>query len=314
MKTTFHAHGKLLLTAEYFVLDGALALALPLTKGQTMNVTTQPGNETRLNWQSFDEKGKCWFSAVFDTRNFECLENTGDAIAVRLQKILREAQNMNPAFQPATNNQQPITITTHLDFPRQWGLGTSSTLIYLISQWAKVDPFELQFRTLGGSGYDVACARVDGPVLYQLKNGKPHVERCQFNPPFSEKLYFVYLGKKQDSREGIARFRSRQSAAHGPQSTAVEISALTQAFLDAFTLEEFDELIRRHEALVAGALGLQRAKELYFKDFWGEIKSLGAWGGDFVLATSSRSATETRQYFNEKGFDVFLPYNSLVLS
>jgi mevalonate kinase len=321
MKTTFHACGKFLLTAEYFVLDGALALALPLSRGQSMTVTTEDNGAPLLDWQSFDEKGKCWFSATFDPQNFDCVESSDAAIATRLRQILCEAKKLNPSFPlpiPASGTGLPSVaanyrLRTELNFPREWGLGTSSTLIYLIARWAKLDPFELQFRTFGGSGYDVACAGADGPVLYQLKNGKPHVERCPFNPAFSEELYFVYLGKKQDSREGIARFRSWQSEVRSPQSLIGKISVLTRAFLDAKTLEEFDELIRRHETLVTTELGLPRAKDLYFQDFWGEIKSLGAWGGDFVLASSSRSAAETQRYFNEKGFGVFLPYNSMVI-
>ncbi len=34
MKGFFSAHGKLLLSGEYFVLDGALGLALPANYGQ----------------------------------------------------------------------------------------------------------------------------------------------------------------------------------------------------------------------------------------------------------------------------------------
>jgi len=308
MKTTLHARGKLLLTAEYFVLDGALALALPLNKGQSMTVSATPGIEPRLVWQSFDEKGNCWFSATFDLQNFDCVESPDAAIASRLRQILCEAKQLNPSFPPPA---ACYKIQTELTFPRQWGLGTSSTLIYLIAHWAKVDPLELQLRTFGGSGYDVACAGAAGPVLYQLKNGRPHQEQCDFTPPFSEKLYFVYLGKKQDSRVGINLYRQRKNTTQ--RSLEIEqISGLTKEFLAVKTLAAFDELLRQHEKIVATALGLPRAKDLYFQDFWGEVKSLGAWGGDFVLATSGRPAAETRQYFNEKGFAVFLPYNSIV--
>ncbi|MFQ5445367.1 MAG: GYDIA family GHMP kinase [Saprospiraceae bacterium] len=310
MKTTLHARGKLLLTAEYFVLDGALALALPLEMGQSMTLSVQENSAPALDWQSFNEKGECWFSASFDPQNFDCTKSTDAAVAARLRRILCEAKRLNPNFTlPAAG----CKLRTDLTFPREWGLGTSSTLIHLVAQWAGVDPFELQFRNFGGSGYDVACAGADGPILYQLKNGKPHVEPCRFSPPFSEKLFFVYLGKKQNSRKGIARFRNWKSAARRPQFLTGEVSVLTRAFLKAGTLEGFDELIRRHEKLVAEAIGLPRAKDLYFQDFWGEIKSLGAWGGDFVLATSAHSSEETQRYFNEKGFGVFLPYNSMVI-
>jgi hypothetical protein len=185
-------------------------------------------------------------------------------------------------------------------------------LVYLIAQWAQVNPFDLQFRTFGGSGYDIACAGASGPILYKLKNGQPQVEPCNFRPPFAGQLFFVFLGKKQDSREGIARYQSLQSAVGSQQSAVQGISALTQAFIEAQTLKEFEKLIRRHEEYVGNALDLPRAKDLYFQDFWGEIKSLGAWGGDFVLATSDRLAEETQRYFNENGFGVFLPYEKLV--
>ncbi len=318
MTKHFHAHGKLLLTAEYFVLDGALALALPVKLGQSLDCGLRiaptagrggfGGTET-LHWRSLDEKGECWFEAKFSPENFAPSEATDTAIAERLQKILQEARRMNPAFAPITNHQS--LITSHLQFPRRWGLGTSSTLIYMVSQWAQVDAFELQFCTFGGSGYDIACAGADGPILYRLENGKPQFERCNFQPPFHNSLYLIYLGQKQDSREGIKNYRERGKSV---AETVGKISELTSQFLAAQTLGEFDELIRQHEALVAETIGLTRAKDLFFGDFWGEVKSLGAWGGDFVLATSDRPMEETRRYFNEKGFGVFLPYNDLILS
>ncbi|MBI5913941.1 MAG: GHMP kinase [Bacteroidetes bacterium] len=321
-QNNFHAHGKLLLTAEYFVLDGALALALPVKLGQSLDFGFRPdsyrdsdfGNAGELHWQSFDEKNECWFEVKFSLENFEILQTDDPAVADRLQKILRKARNLNPGFQQSTINNQQSTINSHLDFPRLWGLGTSSTLVYLVAQWAEVDAFELQFRTFGGSGYDIACAGADGPILYSLKNGKPHVEACDFHPTFANCLYFIYLGQKQDSREGIKNYRLRiADCGLGAQEAVSKISDLTRQFLASQTLAEFDDLFRQHEALVAETTGLPRAKSLFFSDFWGEIKSLGAWGGDFVLATSDRPEEETRQYFNEKGYEVFLPYEALIL-
>jgi mevalonate kinase len=56
VKQTFSAHGKLMLTGEYVVLDGALSLALPTQKGQRLEVTSIPENE--FHWKSFDVEGK----------------------------------------------------------------------------------------------------------------------------------------------------------------------------------------------------------------------------------------------------------------
>ncbi|MBK8562256.1 MAG: GHMP kinase [Saprospiraceae bacterium] len=317
--THFHAHGKLLLTAEYFVLDGALALALPVRLGQALDCGLRIadyglGGQETLHWRSLDEKGECWFEAKFALENFNFSEATDPAIAERLQKILQEARKLNPAFLHGPNCQLP-TANCQLEFPRLWGLGTSSTLIYLVAKWAEIDPFELSTRTFGGSGYDIACAGADGPILYRLESGKPQFERCDFNPPFRNSLYFIYLGKKQDSREGIKNYRQTVDGGRWtvlPELVA-KVTVLTRRFLAAQTLSEFEGLIREQEALVAETIGLPRAKSLFFNDFWGEVKSLGAWGGDFVLATSDRPAEETRRYFNEKGFEVFLPYNDLIL-
>jgi mevalonate kinase len=305
--TVFHANGKLLLTAEYFVLDGALALALPTRLGQSLQVSqgSKPG---MLQWLSLDERGEQWFEANYGLEAFDVLASNDKALALRLQQILAEARRQNPSF--LTGNASAYQTTTRLDFPRNWGLGTSSTLLYLMAQWAQVNPYRLLSRTFGGSGYDIACAGAQQPVLYQLANGSPHSEPCNFEPPFSHCLYFIYLGKKQNSREGIARYQ--QFASGNRQAAIAEVSALTQAFLMETTLPGFEKLIREHEHLVGETIGLLRAKSLFFSNFWGEIKSLGAWGGDFVLATSDRSAAETRRYFNQKGFDVFLPYDSLL--
>lgn len=313
--TYFHAHGKLLLTAEYFVLDGAQALAMPVRLGQGLEIgeAGKRGGAKLypLHWRSLDENGGCWFEAGFDLEGFSTLQTTDPAIAARLQKMLQEARILNPNF---LLDHAPITAHCQLQFPRFWGLGSSSTLIHLVSQWAEINPFELSARTFGGSGYDVACAGASGPILYQLANGKPHIERSGFSPTFRDSLYFIYLGQKQDSREGIRRYRSAVSASgfRLPEMVGA-MSDLTLRMAAARTLGEFDDLIRQHETLVAETIGLPRAKSLYFHDFWGEVKSLGAWGGDFVLASSERTMEETRRYFNEKGLAVFLPYGQLAL-
>lgn len=303
--SVFHAHGKLLFTAEYFVLDGAVALAIPVKYGQSLTVSKNI-NESDLHWQSFDNNGQCWFEAIFQKDNFEVIQQNDEAIAHRLQSIFQEIKKQNPQLSTAH-----CQLRTDLTFPRNWGLGTSSTLIYLLAKWGGVDPFGLQFKIFGGSGYDIACAGAEGSILYQLKNGKPDFEKCQFNPVFSDQLYFIFLGKKQNSRTGIKLYAEKNKKIKS--DLIQEISALTHLFLKAKHLNEFEKLIGEHEDIISNYIGLEKAKDLYFQDYWGEIKSLGAWGGDFVMATSDRAQKETQAYFNEKGFDVFLPYKDMVL-
>lgn len=300
----FHANGKLLLTSEYFVLDGAIALALPCRFGQTLEITAH--DLPLIHWRSFDKAGKMWFEGHFHWPDGKYLKGTDQAVGERLEAIFQAILKKGSAIAEAKG----WMIETRLEFPRKWGLGTSSTLIANLARWADLDPYQLLENTFGGSGYDLACAIADGPLLYQRSQPNPIVTSVEFNPPFSDQLYFVYLGKKQNSREGIARYRGQ-----GKQTT-VEIdrmNQLTASFLKTNELETFEVLIQEHEVIIATKLKLKRAKVLHFPDFWGEIKSLGAWGGDFVLATSNRRETETLAYFNKKGFTDILKYKDLIL-
>lgn len=300
------ANGKLLLSGEYFVLGGAWALAMPVRYGQTLDVFKEDGTRGYIFWRSKDAAGATWFEAQLTLPDLELLETSDEKIAATLVSILKACRAQNADF---LTEKATLSATTQTDFPRAWGLGTSSTLIAAVARWARVDPYPVLFDTLGGSGYDIACAFAEGPLLYRLSKGKPDVQTVGFQPVFLENLYFVYLDQKQDSRAGIRRYW--EQAAGNPDLNR-QISALSQRFLKAGSLQVFERLIAEHERLVAQALDLPRAKNLYFSDFWGEIKSLGAWGGDFVLATSARSAAETKEYFNTKGFQVFIPFREMV--
>jgi mevalonate kinase len=307
MHTDYHGNGKLLLSGEYYVLDGALALALPTNVGQKLKVTYTPSQHRVLHWKSYDNDGQLWFEAKFDVETFECLDNYVSQKSLVLQKILRMARSLSKNFLRAN---QYVLVETHLEFPRLWGLGSSSTLIHNVAKWANVNPFELLFTTMGGSGYDIACAEADKAILYEKrKEGTPQATEVEFNPPFKDKIYFVYLGKKQSSKEGIDHYKA---LSQHKEELVAKLTQITQKFLAAQTLQEFDSLIAEHETLIAQSLTMQRVKEKYFSDYWGEIKSLGAWGGDFVMVTSEKSKAETQQYFAIKGLTVFLEYGELI--
>ncbi len=300
------AHGKLLLTGEYAVLDGALALALPVRYGQRLRA--EPGEiPGALHWKSLDQDGNAWFEATFSLPGLALLDTTGETTATILQAILRACRHQAPAF---LNFDTGLRVITQTDFPREWGLGTSSTLIALLARWAGVDPYRVLFDTFGGSGYDIACAFAEGPLLYRLTNLHPEIQHAGFHPVFSDHLFFVFLGKKQNSREGIRHYRQYVTE---NKNLVDDISAITRQCLQCADLGMFAGLLLEHERLVGRALGLPRAQDLYFADFPGVVKSLGAWGGDFVLAAGSGSADETCAYFRRKGYDTCIPYGKMVL-
>lgn len=291
----FFAHGKLLLTGEYAVLDGALAIALPTQYGQEMHITFS--EKEGIFFRSLTQEGTPWYEGqlfVGDT----------NPITQTLERILSQAQRMQANFL----TDQSVRVETKLDFPREWGLGSSSTLISMIAQWAEVDPYELLWNSFGGSGYDIACARASSPILYQLTEGKAKVYPIYYNPPFAASLFFVYLNKKQNSREGIALY---QGLKKNKRPLVTQLSQLTEEIYRTHSLDTFSKLLSEHEAVLSSYLRLPTVKDSLFKDFSGTIKSLGAWGGDFVLAIGEESYI--KEYFISKGMQTILPFAQMIL-
>lgn len=297
----FYSNGKLLITGEYLVLDGALSLAVPTKYGQSL--TVKPSNKKELHWKSLDEKGVVWLETQLPAQSINQY-STNDATTKTLLKILAEAQKLNPTFLTSTPG---FLVETKLGFPRNWGLGSSSTLINNIAQWAGVDAFQLLWNSFSGSGYDIACARHNKPILYQLKNKKPQVQEVNFSPPFKESIFFIHLNQKQNSREGISAYKNSTG---NKQKAISEVSEITQGMLACTQRDDFSSLIERHEMLIAEVIGLQPVKQALFHDFYGGIKSLGAWGGDFIMAIGDEN---TPAYFNKKGYHTVIPYIDMVL-
>lgn len=278
---------------------------MPTRLGQYLEI--RPGDDNYLQWTSLNTQYLCWFEGLFDLADLNYCFGTNNEVGLKLQQILQVARKMNPSF---LITGQGLRIKTRLEFSQEWGLGSSSTLLDMVARWAEVDPFLLLNKTFGGSGYDIACARAAGPIRYKLENGKPLWVSSKFNPSFADHLYFVYLGRKQDSQEGIQMYRHKKE---GQEKMIAQISALTQAMEGTDNLKKFDLLIEEHEKIISNSLGLIKAKTRYFPDYWGKMKSLGAWGGDFILATSELPKNQTINYFVSKGFTQIFQYKELIL-
>lgn len=305
MKQRFYSNGKLLLTGEYVVLDGAKALAFPTKPGQDLKVS--PSENHQIKWSSFDNNGSPWFETIYKFEEI-CNPNyveKNDNVRNTLLEILHEAWLKNPKF---LENALGYEITTNLDFPKNWGLGTSSTLINNIAQWLKIDAFQLLNDSFGGSGYDIACAQNDTPLVYQLNDGNPVVENVVFAPDYCENLYFVYLNKKQSSKSAIASYYANRT--NHPTKIISEIDRITERILIANDVSEFAYLLEKHESIMSGILEMQTIKESRFSDFTGVVKSLGGWGGDFALAVSK---SNPKDYFESKGYATVVPFKEMIL-
>lgn len=300
---TYTANGKLLLTGEYLVLKGAVALAVPTKLGQTMAVETVC--VPSLQWNAFHPDGP-WFSATLNLNTLEVLSTDDPSKAEKLARILTAVRQLNPeAFKPG------LRFETHLGFSPQWGLGSSSTLISNLAQWAGVNPYEILKKTLGGSGYDIACATANSSILYRLDHDQPQVKPIEFLPPFADHLFFVYQGKKQHSSEEVKAFNS-----HWQQDDLLmeiqTVSELSTALPSITYFEDFCTLLQVHEDILSRCLNRPPIKTQY-PDFEGSLKSLGAWGGDFLLAATPWSCEEVKSYFHSKGLDTLFNYNELIV-
>lgn len=302
MPQQFYGHGKLLISGEYAVLDGALAWAMPTKFGQYLRIFENDSG--KIEWKSLDEKGFPWFTAVFKQSLLVEVSSSDTNTSHALQRLLIEAQRLNPEF---LNTSRGYAVETELTFPKDWGLGSSSTLISTIAQWAQIDPFQLLWNAFSGSGYDIACATHDTPISYQLKNGTPIVKELDQPPAFLNAVHFVHLNKKRNSRDAIDAYRKRDI---DKGVLIKKISALTVEMMACSTLAHFERLLQAHEACLSDALGIPTIQEELFADYRGHIKSLGAWGGDFVLVTGLDKSPD---YFQKKGYHSVVPFQKMIL-
>ena len=302
MVKEFFARGKLLISGEYLVLDGARALALPLTVGQLL--VSSESDDDMIHWRSYKsvcERYELWNSSDFDLNLLpQNIDRYTGYVYNLLNGVLELKKN---AFSSGIN------LDFYLDFGPELGLGSSSTLIYNLAKLFEICPFKLLEQVSVGSGYDIACAGADYPIIYGMADGSPNIERAKFNPSFKDNLYFAYLGKKVDTKDAINYYLNHLVPVN---KLVEEVSLLTDEFVKSSDLMSFEKVMIEHEKLISKSLELDRIKDLRFKDYWGEIKSLGAWGGDFVLITSEENYFKTRSYFEGRGCSSFSCYQDLV--
>ncbi|MCD6092278.1 MAG: hypothetical protein J7J72_12360 [Bacteroidales bacterium] len=303
--SAFYSNGKLLISGEYLVLDGALAMAVPTKFGQRLDVSLHD-DFSGIRWEAY-VLNKGWLHVSFGSRLFNIIHTNDQKMALHLKKILKKAFEQGNI---TVDNQKGILIRTNLDFDRNWGLGSSSTLLSNIGYWLDVDPFSLSRQTSNGSGFDVAAARSDSPIFYQLVGGEPKVSSIEFQPEFKDQLYFVHLNSKKNSEESIKAYKKKVKS---NQKDVEEISSLSRIIADAKNLIDFEKAMVEHENILSKVLGIDRIKKQFFSDFQGEIKSLGAWGGDFVMATYKGPESNLRNYFQSKGKSTILRFDDMVL-
>jgi mevalonate kinase len=304
----YYANAKLLISGEYLVLSGAEALAVPLKMGQWLEVGIIGGEERpHLKWQAW-VLGREWFTATILLPEMEIMESSDPLMASRLVKIFNEIIKMNSEmFEP----RKSYSFSTVSSFDHNWGMGSSSALVANLARWAMIDPFDLFYRLNTGSGYDVAAALAKGPILFSTHSHRVKIAPVSFQPVFHQQIFFVYRGQKQNTEQSLYEYGGL------PEPTSQQIgmiSYFTDELLHTRHLKHFMHIVSEHESFISNYLGRKTVKQEYFSDFIGEIKSLGAWGGDMMMAVSELPRDYIRTYFQTKGIQTLFDFHTLILS
>jgi len=299
----FRSNGKLMLSGEYLVLHGALSLAVPTVFGQSLLVREADRADT-LIWKT-KVVSKPWMECEIEPDSWQFIHSDEPDKARNLVRVLKAASEIREDTAWLKGKE----VISEIEFNLEWGLGSSSSLISNIAWWAGVDPFQLSALVSGGSGYDIACARSDQPVIFRTGDAEPRYTTVDFMPPFHEQVAFVYLGKKQDSASSVRNFLNKALVLEKDISN---ISAITEKLCQCEQLSEFERLMRDHEEVLSHILELPPVKQSLFKDYHGEVKSLGAWGGDFVMITMHQEWSRVKAYFAAKGMETVIPYYKMV--
>ncbi len=302
----FRSNGKLMITGEYLVLRGAASLSIPTQRGQTLNISVSEGQDA-LEWTT-TVMGNPWFKGVFGLPHLEINSSENILVAEYLQGILKAAQKLNPQF---LNSSGSVSVLSNIEFEPGWGWGSSSSLLVNIATWAGVDPFQLHFMVSQGSGYDIAASSSQDPVIYRLDHGKPRVKKTDFLPAFHEKLFFIYLGDKKSSAQEVKRFSTWTK---DYSQEIAEVSSISHALPEIGNFKDFMTLIKRHEEIISGVLGIPPIGQAKFSDMDGVAKSLGAWGGDFIMFATELPVSELEKVLYDKGYKTWFRYSDLILS
>lgn len=295
----YYTKGKLLLSGAYGVLDGAIGFALPTKLGQRFCFEIDSSNT--IQCKAIDDKGNTWFEAEFDVKSLAPLKTSSEEVANTFSKLLIAARSLNPDFNYS------FTLETTLEFNREWGLGSSSTLIAALAQFASVNAYELLDSGFKGSGYDIACATAEGPIRFQRIGKEVSITPLNWRPTFTDELHLVYLNQKMNSREAIIHYRKAQSSDYFLN----ELSRLSIAISEETSdINRFEKLLLEQENLLSNRLDIIAIGDQLFSDRpEGVFVSLGAWGGDFALFTGKKNIP----YLEDKGYSTILKLEELCI-
>ncbi|MFW5758631.1 MAG: hypothetical protein ACOCUQ_01365 [Bacteroidota bacterium] len=301
MEQTF-SHGKIILLGEYAVLEGNDAVCVPLATGQKLQI--EKNDQPFIYWQ-WTYKNRVIAEFSLNPQNLQPHDvKEGDPLWAA--GLIHAIRKQNASF--LTNSGYNVRFIN--DFPPEWGLGSSSATIASLCRIAGADPYIVNDQVMGGSGADIACTDKENWFVYRKRKSLPLTWSIPFDFPFKKYVVFVYSGQKQATAKHLKEIKQKPERKRFPSS---EINSLVYGCFSSENVAQFASYLQKHEQFISeqtGYLPLGRK----FSDFKGQIKSLGAWGGDFFMAVSSENLDDVKNYFQQKGFGMCFTWEDFVLS
>jgi mevalonate kinase len=294
------ANGKLLLTSEYFILDGATGWAMPTQYGQKMIATPTE----KPIWQAFLNDKTLWLETAINTN---VASNSNETTL--LFEILNYIKQENPEqYHKKINHSFQLFI----DFNRAWGLGSSSTFIALIADFFEIDAYKLNHTFFKGSGYDIACAFASEALLYTILDIEVRsIENFSIAESIKPHLFFIYTGQKQNSREAIQYYRNLPQK---EKDIAInDLNFITRELIRKQDYKDWLYFLKIHEDIISKVLKLEKISQTLAKELPFFSKSLGAWGGDFILCLANDEPSIIKNRISETGFDTYFEYKDIIL-
>jgi mevalonate kinase len=297
----FFSKAKIILLGEYAVMHGAQAICLPLATGQKM--TAIPADHSLIRWTwNYKKEDLADFSLDCHSLEVHKILIGNPEWVINLLRLIRL---QNPGFL-----KQGFHLHFENYFPAQWGLGSSSATISSLCRYAGINPYLINYELTGGSGADIACTTQTKWFTYQKTASAPDIWKIIQDYPFAENTFFIYSGHKQATASHLKKIKFPEATA---SSLCKEVNRLVNEFLVADDISKTEAIIKEHENLISETIQ-QPPVGLQFPDFDGQIKSLGAWGGDFFMAISRSGYSTVKKYFQQKGYETVFSWNELVKS
>lgn len=286
---SFYAPGKVILAGEYAVLHGFEALALPVNKGQWLDTwcySTPNNGHDFFRYTALDKDEQSW---LFVELEIDVLRNgvlNLNEHPPETHFLLRLLQHVPTEFWKHGYSHR---FESRLEFDRVHGLGSSSTFLTLLCQYFGLNPHTLQHQIFGGSGYDVAIAQVQKPLVFWLKNDESNFREWSLKPDLTAGWNIVFLGEKVNSRESVAKANTQMEKVANDENYRLQISKILAVVRDAQDIPTLETGLEMYQLFLSQLLELPSVYAHFnIKPVSrGLGKWLGAWGGDMILANDA---------------------------